>query len=53
MEDSPSGKGSGNVSTNEIVMDCGIKQIHITLNLSDVPGVVPTSVNVRERLKDK
>jgi hypothetical protein len=52
-EDSPSGSGSGSTDTKEVVLDCGAKRIKITLNLSDVPGFVPTQISVTEWLKGK
>lgn len=48
---SPSSAGS--VDMKEILIDCGIKQIRIDLSLSDVPGMVPSEIEVSEWLKGK
>lgn len=52
-EDAPSGVGSGTLSTRVILMDCGVKQVRITLYLSDVPGETPTQIEVTEFLHRK
>jgi len=51
VEGSPSGDGAGSVNTKQIVIDCGVKQVTVMLNLSDVPGFTPTDVVVLEWLR--
>jgi hypothetical protein len=51
MIDSPTGGGRGSLDTKEILIDCGIKQVKITLNLSDTPGMTPTDIQVSEWLQ--
>lgn len=51
MIDSPTGAGSGSLDINEILIDCGIKQVKVTLSLSDTPGVTPTDIEVSEWLQ--
>jgi hypothetical protein len=53
MVDSPTGTGSGSFSTQEIFLDCGIKQVKITLYVSDSPGMTPTDIQVSEWLQRK
>lgn len=53
MMDSPSGSGSGSVTTQAITMNCGVKRILITLQLSDLPDVDATSIHVMETLRDE
>jgi hypothetical protein len=51
LEDSPDGSGSGSIHKQEIMIDCGVKQVVITMFLSDVPDVNPTNIHVQERLR--
>jgi hypothetical protein len=51
--DAPSGGGSGSLDTKEILIDCGVKQIKITLHLSDVLGLDPSSIEVAEWLQSR
>lgn len=53
MEQAPSGEGSGTVSKQEVLIDCGVKKIRIYLFLTDTPGVVPSSIGVTEWLGSK
>ena len=53
MIDSPTGTGSGSLNTQEILIDCEIKQVKITLNVSDAPGMTPTNIQVSEWLQSK
>jgi hypothetical protein len=45
------GGHSGTLNTREILMNCGVKQIRLTLNLSDVSGMVPIQIDVFEWLR--
>jgi hypothetical protein len=49
--DAPSGGGSGSLDTREIFIDCGVKQVKITLSLSDASGMAPSSIEVAEWLQ--
>lgn len=50
MEQAPSGEGSGTMSKQEVLIDCGVKKIRIYLFLTDTPGVVPSNIGVLESL---
>jgi hypothetical protein len=45
--------GSGSLDTKEILFDCGVKQVKITLNVSDTPGMSPEDIQVTEWLQRK
>jgi hypothetical protein len=51
--DAPSSGDSGSLDIKKIVIDCGVKQIRISLYLSDTPGTAPTSLEVTEWLQGK
>ncbi len=51
MIDSPSEGGTGTLDTKEILIHCGMKQVKISLNLSDAPGMSPSSIQVSEWLQ--
>jgi hypothetical protein len=53
MIDSPAGAGSGSLNTREILLDCGLKQIKVTLTLSDAVGVTPSQIEITEWLQRK
>ena len=53
MIDSPTGTGSGSLDTKEILIDCGVKQVKITLTLPDTPGMTPEDIQVAEWLQRK
>ena len=51
--DSPNSTGSGSLDTKEILFDCGVKQVKISLNVSDTPGMSPEDIQVTEWLQRK
>jgi hypothetical protein len=51
MIDSPTGPGNGSLNTQEILINCGAKQVKVTLYLSDAPGMNPTEIEVSEWLQ--
>lgn len=49
LDNVPSG-APGNVTFRDVLMNCGAKQVDISLSLSDAPGMVPSYFEVVESL---